>query len=96
MGALASYLIACKYPEKWARPKLHEYKGTIDPEVHIVKFLANMEDVTGRRDLWCHMFVRTLEDEAMNWYINLPAESIHTFEELKERFKEAFNQLRYK
>lgn len=52
IGALAAHLISKKYPEKWERPKLPEYKGTSDPEVHIVKNLANMEDVTDRKDLW--------------------------------------------
>lgn len=60
--ALAAYLTSEDYPEKWARPKLPEYKRTSDPEVHIVKFLANLEDVTNRKDLWCRMFVRTLRE----------------------------------
>lgn len=82
-GALAKNLLESRYPEKWVRPKLPEYKGTTDPETHIIKFIANMEDITDKQDLWCHMFVRTLEGDAMSWYANLPTGCIHSFADLK-------------
>ncbi|KMZ76197.1 hypothetical protein ZOSMA_105G00240 [Zostera marina] len=89
-SALAEHLLTGKYLEKWVRPKLPEYKGTTDPEAHVVKFIANMEDITDRQDLWCRMFIRTLEGEAMNWYTDLPNNSIQNFNDLKEKFIEAF------
>lgn len=89
-GALAKHLLEGKYPEKWVRSKLPEYKGTTDPETHIVKFIANMEDVTDRQDLWCRMFIRTLVGEIMNWYADLPAGCIHSFNDLRNKFVETF------
>lgn len=65
-----------KYTEKWIRLKLPEYKGTADPETQVVKFISNMEDVTDHQDLWCRMFVKTLEEKAMNWYVDLPSNTI--------------------
>lgn len=87
---LSGHLLTAKYPDKWVRPKLPEYKGTSDPETHVVKFIANMEDITDRQDLWCRLFVRILEGEAMNWYVDLPSNNIHWFRDLKEYFVEAF------
>lgn len=52
-----------------------------------------MEDVTSRKDLWYRMFVRTLEGEVMNWYTDLLADNIQSFEDLHERFIEAFSHL---
>lgn len=52
-----------------------------------------MEDVTDRKDLWCRMFRRILEDDAMNWYVNLSINNISNFEELHHRFLEAFSHL---
>lgn len=54
--ALAKNLLDKEYPTGWKRPKLPQYKGESDPIDHIHKFLANMEDVTNRKDLWCRMF----------------------------------------
>lgn len=90
-NALAEHLLTGRYPEKWVRPKLPEYKGATDPEAHIIKFVANMEDITDRLDIWCRMFIRTLEGEAMNWYTDLPNNNIQNFEDLKEKFIEAFS-----
>lgn len=42
-----------------------------------------MEDVTGRKDLWCRMFVRTLEGDVIHWCIDLPNGRINNFDELK-------------
>lgn len=39
------------------------------------------------------MFIRTLKGDAMNWYRDLPAGSIQSFEELRERFLETFSHL---
>lgn len=64
-SALAERSVINKYPKKWVRPKLPEYKGTSDPKAHIIKFVANMKDVTNRQNLLCRMFVRTLEGEAI-------------------------------
>lgn len=43
-SALADHLLTVKYIEKWVRP-----------EAHVIKFLANMDDITDRQDLWCLM-----------------------------------------
>lgn len=91
--ALAIHLLNKEYPTNWKRPKLHQYKGNSDPVDHIHKLLANMEDVMDRRALWCRMFRRTLEGDAMNWYVNLPHNSINNFEELHHKFLDAFNHL---
>lgn len=52
-----------------------------------------MEDITDRKDLWCRMFRRTLEGDAINWYVNLPCNSINNFDDLQSKFLETFNHL---
>lgn len=50
-SAIANHLTESRYQEKWVRPKLPEYKGTTHPEIHMVIILANMKNVTDRKDL---------------------------------------------
>lgn len=82
-----------KFPKKWVRPKLSEYKGVVGSQYHIRKFIRNMEDLIDRRDLWCQMFCRSLEEDAIGWFKELSNRSIKSFEDYKRKFCEAFSHL---
>lgn len=49
--ALAPHLLIQKFPNKWVKPKLLEYKGSTNPEDHVHHFVTNVEDLMDHQDL---------------------------------------------
>lgn len=51
--------------------------------------MTNMEDLTNREDMWCRMFLKSMEGDAIGCYKELPNGRFHNFKELKRKFCEA-------
>lgn len=80
-----------RVPPGWRALKIPSYKGNTNPEDHLRSFRMNMEDRTGRKDIWCQMFHKTLTGEAITWYRMLPTGSVHTYKDLERSFKAEFS-----
>ncbi|XP_058724210.1 uncharacterized protein LOC131595762 [Vicia villosa] len=75
-------------------PALDQYDGTTDPDDHIRSIEAVMDYHVVRGSIKCRIFPTTLRKGAMNWYRNLPSNSIHSWTELKELFLSHFTASR--
>lgn len=66
--------------------KIDPYNGDKDPEDHLKRLLAAMENVGMKDPQRCRIFTSTLIDITMEWYMKLPSASIHCFADLSEQF----------
>ena len=73
-------------PTKFKPPTLDQYEGKTDPKDHISYYLSvcmifDWDDAT-----LCKLFPMSLKGAARSWYNALPPRSIHSFQELTDKF----------
>ena len=81
-------------PQKFSFPNMNLYDGTTDPDDHIAQYKQRMSTTTIPRDLReacvCKGFGSNLIGPALQWYTNLPNNSICSFVQLTNTFVEQF------
>ncbi|KAK0595541.1 hypothetical protein LWI29_007683 [Acer saccharum] len=81
-------------PKKFNFPNMKQYEGTTDPDNHIAQYKQRMFTATIPRDLrevcMCKAFGSSLSGPALQWYTNLPNNSIDSFAQLTDTFVEQF------
>ncbi|XP_017417568.1 uncharacterized protein LOC108328242 [Vigna angularis] len=82
----AQNIMDVQISEQFIAPQFKMYDGTTDPEGHIKTFSNAMAFRTGNDAIWCQAFSLSLEDEALEWFNNLPPNSIENFAGLKQLF----------
>ncbi|XP_024200335.1 uncharacterized protein LOC112203634 [Rosa chinensis] len=74
-----------------AKPlKIEKYNGTQDPYHHLEIFQSILHGTRHTDAMACHEFEETLMDEALHWFLNLPTNSIDSFQELGDNFLQRF------
>ncbi|GKC38978.1 reverse transcriptase domain-containing protein [Tanacetum coccineum] len=68
------------------------YDRSGDPEDHIKLFQSAAKIERWAMPTWCHMFNLTLIGNARVWFDKLPKESIDSYEDLREAFRENYRQ----
>ena len=81
-------------PRKFSLPNLKPYDGTTDPTDHIASYKQRMFTAAIPRDLrdacMCKSFGSSLIGLALQWFTNLPNNSISSFAQLTDTFVEQF------
>ncbi|KAM6583535.1 hypothetical protein CsatB_010537 [Cannabis sativa] len=81
-------------PKKFSFPNMKMFDGTSDPDDHIAQYRQRMFTVAIPRDMreacMCKGFGSSLIGPALQWYTNLPNNSIKTFAQLTDTFVEQF------
>ena len=81
-------------PKKFHFPNMKQYEGTTDPDDHIAQYKQRMFTAAIPRDLreacMCKAFGSSLNGPALQWYTNLPNNSISSFAQLTDTFVEQF------
>ncbi|KAL5563293.1 hypothetical protein UlMin_033040 [Ulmus minor] len=81
-------------PRKFSFPNMKLYDGTTDPDDHIAQYKQRMFTTAIPRDLreacMCKGFGSSLIGPALQWYTNLPNNSICSFAQLMDTFVEQF------
>ena len=81
-------------PRKFALPNMKPYNGNTDPTDHIASYKQRMFTAAIARDLWeacmCKSFESSLIGLALQWFTNLPNNSISSFAQLIYTFVEQF------
>ncbi|KAL5732712.1 hypothetical protein ACOSQ2_032404 [Xanthoceras sorbifolium] len=81
-------------PRKFSSPNIKHYDGTTNSDDHIVQYRQRMFMAAVPRDLqeayMCKGFRSNLVGSALQWYTNLPNNSIVSFEQLNDMFVEQF------
>ncbi|KAK0591839.1 hypothetical protein LWI29_009079 [Acer saccharum] len=81
-------------PKKFNFPNMKQYEGTTDPDDHIAQYKQRMFTAAIPCDLreacMCKAFGSSLSGPALQWYTNLPNNSIDSFAQLTDTFVEQF------
>ncbi|KAK0606072.1 hypothetical protein LWI29_033882 [Acer saccharum] len=81
-------------PKKFNFPNMKQYEETTDPDDHIAQYKQRMFTAAIPRDLreacMCKAFRSSLSGPALQWYTNLPNNSIDSFAQLTDTFVEQF------
>ena len=81
-------------PKKFAFPNMKMYNGTIDPMDHIASYKKRMFTAAipceQCETCMCKSFSSNLQGPALQWYMNLPNNSISLFTQLTNTFVEQF------
>ena len=79
-------------PKKFTLPNMKPYDGTTDPTYHIASYKQRMFTAVIPRDLReaciCKSFRSSLIGPALQWFTNLPKNSISSFAQLTDTFVE--------
>nr|KYP54773.1 hypothetical protein KK1_000972 [Cajanus cajan] len=73
-------------PHGWKPLHLDRYDGTTDPDEHVDLYTTQVNLYTNNDVILCRFFPTSLKGAALNWYTQLPAESIDSFGTLVRRF----------
>lgn len=81
-------------PRKFALPTMKAYDGTTDLDDHLASFKQRMSAInvpTHLREIcMCRSFRSTLVGPTLQWYTNLPMNSIGSFGQLADTFSDQF------
>ncbi|VFQ98648.1 unnamed protein product [Cuscuta campestris] len=79
------------FPKK-AKLEVPKFTGKEDPEIHVKTLYQSGRMMGLSGDEKCLLFFQTLHGRAAEWFHNLPAGEIDSFDELAEVFQEKFKE----
>ena len=89
-----SRINALKMPEDYQPPKFQQFDGSGNPKQHIAHFIETCNSVGTHGDQLVKQFVRSLKDNAFDWYSDLGANSIDNWDQLQMQFLGRFYSTR--
>ncbi|KAL0373516.1 UNVERIFIED_CONTAM: hypothetical protein Sradi_3267300 [Sesamum radiatum] len=85
---------ALKMPIEYQPSELRQFNGKGNPRQHITYFIETCSNVGTDGDLLLKQFVRSLKENAFDWYVDLEPESIDGWNEMKNKFLSHFYSTR--
>ncbi|XP_051117866.1 uncharacterized protein LOC127242389 [Andrographis paniculata] len=85
-----SRIDALKMPLGYQPPKFQQFDGKGNPKQHVAHFMETCNNAGTYGDLLVKQFVRSLKGNAFDWYIDLEAGSIDSWEQLEYEFLNRF------
>ncbi|GLT46757.1 hypothetical protein SLA2020_204870 [Shorea laevis] len=70
-------------PDGYQPPKFQKFNGKGNPRQHIAHFVETCNNAGTYGDLMVKQFVRSLEDAAFEWYTDLPAGLVDSWDQLE-------------
>ncbi|XP_062005566.1 uncharacterized protein LOC133722710 [Rosa rugosa] len=86
IGPFTPGIQAEKRPQEAKPFKIEKYNGTRDPNHHLEVFQSLLHGTRYTDTMACHAFEETLTEKALRWFLNLPANSINSLQELGGKF----------
>ncbi|KAL0435026.1 UNVERIFIED_CONTAM: hypothetical protein Sradi_0210500 [Sesamum radiatum] len=83
-----------RMPENYQPPKFQQFDGHEDPRQHIAHFVEICNNAGTDGDLLVKQFVLYLKDAAFDWYIDIEANSIDSWDDLQNKFFSHFYNAR--
>ncbi|XP_012834010.1 PREDICTED: uncharacterized protein LOC105954874 [Erythranthe guttata] len=83
-----------RMPMGYIPPKFQQFDGKGNPKQHVAHFVETCNDAGTYGDHLVKQFVRSLKDNAFDWYIDLGANSIDSWKHLEEEFLNRFYSTR--
>ncbi|GAA0151305.1 hypothetical protein LIER_10050 [Lithospermum erythrorhizon] len=79
-------LNAAPIPVGLILPQFKQYNGIGDPQKHLKGFLAQMNITANDMDIYASGFHNSLTRAALDWYIELPPNSIDSYNHTADAF----------
>ena len=73
-------------------PKFMQFDGKGNPKQHVAHFIETCNNAGTEWDYLAKQFVRSLKENAFDWYTDLEPESINSWEQLESEFLKPFLQ----
>ncbi|XP_012837492.1 PREDICTED: uncharacterized protein LOC105958038 isoform X1 [Erythranthe guttata] len=83
-----------RMPMGYIPPKFQQFDGKGNPKQHVAHFVETCNDAGTYGDHLVKQFVRSLKDNAFDWYIDLGANSLDSWKHLEEEFLNRFYSTR--
>ncbi|KAL0403974.1 UNVERIFIED_CONTAM: hypothetical protein Sradi_2038200 [Sesamum radiatum] len=83
-----------RVPENYQPPKFQQFNGHGDPRQHLAHFVETCNNAGTDGDLLVKQFVISLKDAAFDWYIDLEANSIDSWDDLQNKFFSCYYSVR--
>ncbi|XP_012850861.1 PREDICTED: uncharacterized protein LOC105970577 [Erythranthe guttata] len=83
-----------RMPMGYIPPKFQQFDGKGNPKQHVAHFVETCNDAGTYGDHLVKQFVRSLKDNAFDWYTDLGANSIDSWKHLEEEFLNRFYSTR--
>ncbi|KAL0439781.1 UNVERIFIED_CONTAM: hypothetical protein Slati_2461100 [Sesamum latifolium] len=85
-----SRIDSLKMPMGYQPPKFQQFDGKGNPKQHVAHFVETCNNAGTYGDHLVKQFVRSLKDNAFDWYTDLEASSIDAWEQLEQEFLNRF------
>jgi len=82
-------------PKGYQPPKLQQFDGKGNPKQHIAHFIKTCNDAGTYGDYLVKEFVRSLKENAFDWYTDLEPNSIDCWEQLEKELLNRFYSTRH-
>ncbi|CAA0809067.1 Unknown protein, partial [Striga hermonthica] len=83
-----------RMPVGYQPPKFQQFDGKGNPKQHIAHFIETCNDAGIHGDYFVKQFVRSLKGVAFDWYTDLEANSIDSWEQMEHEFLSRFYSTR--
>ncbi|KAL0405449.1 UNVERIFIED_CONTAM: hypothetical protein Slati_3858800 [Sesamum latifolium] len=83
-----------RIPENYQPSKFQQFNGHGDPRQYIVHFVETCNNAETDGDLLAKHFILSLKDAAFDWYIDIEANSIGSWDDLQNKFFSRFYSAR--
>ena len=83
-----------KMPVEYQPPKFQQLNGVGNPRQHIAHLVETCNDAGTHDDYMVKQFVRSLKNNAFDWYTDLEAGSIDSWGQLEQEFLNRFYSTR--
>ncbi|KAM1520041.1 hypothetical protein ACFX1Z_022778 [Malus domestica] len=77
-------------PRGYQSPKFMQFDGKGNPKQRVAYFIETYNNARMEGDYLAKQFVRSLKENAFEWYTDLEPESINSWEQLKREFLNRF------
>ncbi|KAI5382510.1 hypothetical protein KIW84_070080 [Lathyrus oleraceus] len=77
-----------RIPYKFKAPSFDKYNGTSCPRTHVQAYYRKISAYTDDEKMWMYFFQDSLSGASLDWYMELKRESIRSWRDLGESFKE--------
>ena len=77
-------------PQNYQPPKFQRFEGKGNRRQHVAHFVETCNNAGTYRDLMVKQFVRSLKENAFDWYIDLAPGSIDSWNQMEREFLNHF------
>ena len=79
-------IMEAQLPSKWKGLSIKLYDGSTDPDERLNLYNTQMNLYIANKVVWCKVFPTSFQEGALNWFTQLPPNSVDSFKTLTTKF----------